>query len=157
MFFHRFCGPWLRFVLLGLILCVSGLAGCSFGPKQGTVSGKITYKGEPLGNGTVVFIGADNNGGSSQIGPDGTYKISNMPVGAMKITVETKPVGPSTTGIPGIRESDLGKMPNVEPMRPTKNTPNRYVKIPDRYKLPSESGLTYEVVPGEQTHDIDLK
>ena len=163
MFSHRFCGPWRRFVLLGLILCLPGLAGCG-GPKKGTVSGTITYKSEPLGNGVVVFIGEGNKdgspaiGGSSPIGPDGTYKISNIPVGPMKITVETHPPPPgfkyTTTKTPHM-EKNMMEAP--KPLQPINNTPSRYVKIPNHYKFADHSGLSYEVTPGVQQHDISLE
>jgi hypothetical protein len=32
-----------------------------------------------------------------------------------------------------------------------------YVNIPNKYRDPTESGLTYNVVPGSQTFDIKLE
>jgi hypothetical protein len=34
---------------------------------------------------------------------------------------------------------------------------NEDIAIPIRYRKASTSGLTYDVQPGKQTHDIDLK
>jgi len=153
MFSLRAGSRCVRLVVLGVILCVPGLVGCG-GSKKASVSGKITYKGEPLGNGTVVFIGEKSAGGSSPIGADGSYKMRDVPVGPMKITVETVPSrpAPKTPNMP-----KAPNMPEMPPMPGQENAaPGKYVKIPDRFKDPAKSGLTYDVTPGDQKHDITL-
>ena len=151
MFSLRFCNRWVCFVILGSILCLSGLTGCGGSKKGATVSGTITYKGQTLGNGTVVFIAADNKGGSSPIAADGTYSISNLPVGPVKITVETKPLPPAP------KMPNMANMPKIEMPGNEGASAGKYVKIPDRFKDPAQSGLTYEVKSGVQKHDIPLE
>jgi len=129
-------------VLLGLVLAL--VSGC--GGKSGKVSGTVTHKGTPLGNGTVVFHpkGEGHEAGSS-IHEDGTYLIEDAPVGEVTITVETIHPGPTRPMPPGV--------PGGDKMAPHTG---KYVPIPIRYKDVSNSGLTYTVTPGEQKHDIQV-
>jgi hypothetical protein len=65
------------------------------------VSGKVTYKGEPVVYGAVLFyrLGANMNpktgqmvpAASAMIGSDGTYKIANAPIGPIMVCVATDP------------------------------------------------------------------
>jgi hypothetical protein len=135
------------FWLLPLLAC---LAGCG-SPK---VSGKVTYKGEPLHMGTVLFTAANGWTGTSQINEDGTYSIANVPPGLAKVAVDT----PSEKG----RTPPGGKAQR----RPREDAPNEPstaapvhapVKIPDKYKKPETSGLTFEVNGGRQTYNIALE
>jgi hypothetical protein len=47
--------------LLGLLLAVAALAGCSSGRRVG-VEGEVTYAGEPLGVGTITFLPEGDKG-----------------------------------------------------------------------------------------------
>lgn len=140
---------WASLGLLALVFFLPGLVGCG-GKKNGIVLGKVTYKGQPLGNGTVVFIGADNQGGSSPIAPDGTYKVVNAPSGSVTITVESNPPPPRANTV------NMPKMPEM-PGMPKQPEAGKYVRIPDKYRNPKQSGLTYTVQSGKQTHDIVLE
>jgi len=122
-------------VLVLLLLLV--LAGCS-SSKSGTreVSGKVTYKGEPLPGGTITFQSANDKDkvGRTGINEDGSYKLGNAPEGDVKIFF----IGPS-------RPSDTtkGKAPPVT--------------LEAKYLKPETSGVSYTVKEGTQTYDIDLK
>jgi hypothetical protein len=143
---------------LGLaVAMVFGAAGCG---GSGTVSGKVTYKGEPLGRGTVVFVSPGKATVTAPIAADGSYSIPKVPAGRVKIAVETK----SAKGA----EPPQGMMPprgaNVPPE--AKNSPlyggqrpagGKFVEIPKDYADPDKSNLTYTVTDGPQTHNIDLK
>lgn len=138
---------WTRFVVVVAALCASASLGC--GSKKATVSGTISYKGEKLGNGSVKFIGADKQAVVGSIRPDGTYSASAVPLGPVKIAVETTPTRKATSGPTiGVKSPDMGAE--------FKGEAGKYVRIPDKYKDAEKSGLTYEVKPGSQTHDIDL-
>lgn len=145
-----------RAVGLASLMLAVGLTGC--GSKLNSVTGKVTYKGQPLPNGSVMFIGDNAKGDSSPIEADGTYNIKNAPLGMVKITV--------TTGAPG-QVSGKGQMVNEGPMPDRTKMPGmpgmteksltaNFVEIPAKYKDATNSGLTYEVKAGSQTHDIPL-
>jgi len=137
-------GKLVAGMLLGLAITV--VAGC--GGQKAQVTGKVSYKGTALGNGTVTFhpkVGARVMGAAIQ--PDGTYRIDDAPVGEVTITVETVRPAHTPPMPPG--------MPGADRMGPTAS--GKYVPIPPTYKDPAVSTLTYTVKPGEQTYDIELK
>jgi hypothetical protein len=145
----RFCwsSRWTRFVVLFATLCASASLGC--GSRKATVSGTISYKGEKLGNGSVKFVGANNQAAVGLIGPDGTYTATSVPLGTVKVSVETVPTGKvSSDTSMGVKGPDMGAQ--------FQGQAGKYVRIPDKYKDAEKSGLTYEVKPGPQTHDINL-
>jgi hypothetical protein len=135
-----------------LILAV----GC--GGKKATVTGTVSYKGQPLKGGTVVFL-TDPGGHPfrSEISQEGKYTINGVPPGSVKITVSTASLRPPQ--IP--RNVNMPTPPKDVPLPPgakynQTGDPSRYTWIPDNYGDPEKSGLAYTVQPGEQTHNIDL-
>jgi hypothetical protein len=76
------------FWLLALGLLISP-AVSSAQPATGTVAGRVTFRGKPLVEGTVTFITrvAKTTG---KIHPDGSYRVSGVPVGPAFIRVESR-------------------------------------------------------------------
>jgi hypothetical protein len=143
-----------------LLLLLTAL-GCGSG--SATVSGRVTYKGEPLTAGDIIIYGANGKIDSGPISADGTYAIYKAPVGDVKIAVLTpKPLPPQRPPGPGVRK-DQGErtrkriFKEAVPPAPTVPPPVKVVPIPDRYKEPDKSGLNFTLKPGEQTIDLDLK
>jgi hypothetical protein len=153
---------WLLVVAAALAL-LPPVAGCA---GSGTITGKVTYQGRPLTGGTVLFTSTRGRGTrTAQIGEDGTYTITDMPGGPVKIAVETKsaqPVSrpeqtadgkhvggpPPGAAVPGGMKptvyGDPSKVRNAEP-------------IPEDYADPDKSGLNYTVKRGRQEFPIELK
>ena len=146
-----------RFLAAVLVLSTSlGAAGCG-SSSTATVLGKVSYKDKPLPGGTLTFYGANNWTGSAHIGEDGSYSIPIVPVGSVRITVETKTARPPKPP-PGVMPK-LPKdahIPNSSMYDPEAQA-KRYVAIPERYADKDKSGLTYEVTSGKQEHDIKLE
>jgi hypothetical protein len=102
--------------------------GCDSGPELrpgwAVVSGTVTFKGQPLPGGSVILCTDEQpavmRGGA--IREDGTFKL-DAPIGPAKIAIHTI------------------DMKTVKP--------ERYVEIPKKYATIEQSGLTYEVKPGE--------
>ena len=67
------------------VLLLAAAAGCS----SGTVRGKVSYKGQTVGGGTVVFTVPGKGSIRSEIAEDGSYTISKCPTGTARVTVET--------------------------------------------------------------------
>jgi hypothetical protein len=134
---------WSASALLVLLAAL----GCSSG--SATVSGKVTYKGEPLPAGSVAIYGANGRVQSGPIAGDGTYTIAKAPVGDVKMTVVTPNPSPETRQ--GKRGRDPIKHPGAADAAPIKVVP-----IPDRYKEPDKSGLNFTLKSGEQTINLDL-
>jgi hypothetical protein len=140
----------------GALLLVSSFVsfGCG-GPATGTVTGKVYLKDKPLKGGHVTFLTADKAvSRMAKIGEDGSYTIATVPVGLVKISVETKSLrqaaaSPRNAPPPG------QKAPNSTGPDP-KEMLDRYVAIPEKYADPLTSGLEYTVRGGNQPFDIKL-
>jgi hypothetical protein len=133
---------------LGLWLLALTAVGCGGG--QGTVSGRVRFRGEPLPSGRVTFVceGGDKPVLTADV-RDGAYTIPGAPVGPAKVAVATYPV--RTTPVPNMPPDVLP--PGGGPAAPA----GKYVALPARYGDPEQSGLSYTVRKGHQTHDIDLE
>ena len=149
-----------RLAAVLLLPALVGLAGCSAG--KGDVSGKVTFKGQPVPAGRVTFVSeAGNQTSLSAAITDGQYTLSNFPAGPAKISVET--FAPVASAPPGSSPSGPGVPPGVtagfkppENGNPYASAPGRYVQIPQRYANTDQSGLKYVVTPGKQEHAVEL-
>lgn len=139
-----------------LVFLALAVVGCGGG--KGDVSGQVKFKGEPLPSGRVTFVcqaGAKEVFSSEIL--NGWYNISGIPVGPVKISVETFQPAPATTlptKIPGGIPPGIKGMPAPGAPPPA---PGKYVAIPPRYGNVEQSGLSYTVTAGQQDHEINLQ
>jgi hypothetical protein len=130
-----------------LVAAVLVLAAGGCGKPAGNISGKVTYQGNALPAGYVNFSceGDSPTVKTSTIQSDGSYSISAMPVGPAKITVQgiTGPQGPGTQTAPGGTQPPTGS--------------RKTVYVPPQYANTDTSQLTWTVVNGSQTYNIELK
>jgi len=133
-----------RFPLAAAALAALAVTGCG---GAGSVSGQVKYDGKPLPAGKISFLSQAGEKPVRMVDiTDGKYTVTNLPAGPAQITVQTIPP-PTVGGGP--------QGPNIIP--PSGGTPpDKYVQIPAKYANAEQSGLTYEVKGGSQTHDIDL-
>lgn len=124
-------------VLLGLLACVCWCAGCgSGGPPTGSVSGKVTFNGQPLTAGIVTFVNEEaGTGASGQLDPSGSYRIESIRTGEYNVAVHQAPPPPDETG----QRAELPKL-----------------NIPEKYLTPETSGLTATVNEGGNVRDFSL-
>src|SRR5689334_10810174 len=73
--------------LLPLALLVIVTSGC--GGSTASISGDVTYNGEPVGNGYITFLPADGKGPSSggEI-ENGHYAVDNITPGSKQVKIE---------------------------------------------------------------------
>jgi hypothetical protein len=145
-------------VRLGLaLLLLFGAAGCS---SYGTVSGKVSHKGQTLGGGTVVFFSPGKGSVPAQISPDGSYTIAKVPIGPVKISVETASAKPAAAPKGMTPPPGAANVPPDAANSPVyggqKSSGGKYVPIPENYGDPEKSGLSYTVQSGSQSHNIEL-
>jgi hypothetical protein len=113
------------------------VAGCGSADKPIDVSGKVTFKGEPVTEGSVQFV-EDRTGRGAQVdlGPDGTYKVSLF-AGEYKVAITPPYMVDESSGMP-----------------------NPYYKkvknIPAKYHSTETSQLTAAVRPDKTTHDFNM-
>jgi hypothetical protein len=140
-----------------VLLVLVGVAGCG---ARGTVSGKVYYQDKVVTGGRVFFV-AEGYRGESEIGADGSYSISNVPAGQVKIFLSTDEA--RNAGRPsGLPMPPKDKVPEEAANNPIYNKTSKpsgikYVEIPKIYNDPESSGLTYDVKGGDQEYDIKLK
>jgi hypothetical protein len=133
---------------VGLALAAAGCGGGT-----ATVSGTVTYRGKPVPGGSVVLYCADKQIVRGLIGPDGAYRIPNVPPGPAAVTVQAHARVPD-----GLRLAQ--KLPPVQdgPIPPdaAPGPADKVAAVPPRYSLPEESGLSVVVGRGPTTFDIPL-
>ena len=113
------------------------LAGCGSEAAKVPVRGKVTFKGQPLTDGSVMFV-AQGSGvtATGTIKPDGTYELHSgkpgegITPGAYKVSIA-----------PAFYDPRTGSPP----------------KFATKYQDPEMSGLTAEVKDGAGVFDFDLK
>jgi hypothetical protein len=148
---------WRRWAApLGLLMAavVCGCSGGTKAPANAEVSGKVTYKGQPVPGGEVVFVTV--NGGfanGAMMDENGEYKIT-APVGDVKITVSNSMLRTGGRGAPRGGGGGMLKRPDSEQPKEAKG---RYIDLPSKYANADLTDLTYTVVKGTQTHNIELK
>src|SRR6266446_5377533 len=93
--------------ILFLVGLISADAGC--GTKynaRAVVKGKVTIGEKHLTAGTVAFFADGNRSGSGKIEEDGTYTISDAPIGDCKVTVSVPKMG--MAGMMGAKKDMAG-------------------------------------------------
>jgi hypothetical protein len=147
------------FAALALVLAV----GCRTSPNPGKVSGKVTYKGQPVKGGDIAFH-SDAGTYRGTLSQEGTYEIVDMPVGAMTVTVDTDFLNPDKK-IPqqgGGRGDKITAERMAAERAAGRGPPSReemlarYTKIPLKYCNASTSTLKATVEKGKQTLNFDL-
>lgn len=147
---------WVRgTVLLPLLLAL----GCG---SSGTITGKVTYQDKAVPGGTVTFLDEKGHPFRGDIQPDGSYTITKVPKGKVKVTVETASVRPAQANMP--RGMKMPRPPQDAPMGDNPGAAmykeadaSRYVKIPEDYANADKSGLELQVTGGQQEYNIPLK
>jgi len=154
--FHGRC--FWACTLLGLCCSLFLFAGCS-GKPTASVTGKVTYKGQPVTGGNIDLFPADGNEAGRYripIKADGTFSTIDIPPGLKKVSIETESVKIMGTGgytppkAPGGRGAE--KPPGEAPKQFDVDNSNmpKYVEIPKKYADPDKSGLTWEITKGKQ-------
>jgi hypothetical protein len=152
MFLSHWRGSaWLIGLLVpGLFL----ISGC--GKSKSTITGKVYYGDKLVRGGHVVFVTADDRSFPTEIDKDGTYKISGLPPGQVRIGVETESMKPAAqtreNRPPEGAQTDYRGSGGIS----SEEAKDRYTWIPIRYSEPKESGQTYTVKSGTQNYDIKL-
>jgi hypothetical protein len=135
-------------------VCALALAACGCTGGTGTVTGKVTYIGKALPGGTVTCLARGNRPFMGKIEPDGTYTVTDVPIGPVKIAVEAAgPAGEPPIALPKPDQPPPQMKPPASDPRP----PHTTIALPKQYANPDTSGLEMTVVKGSNPFPIDLK
>lgn len=133
---------WTGLLCAGFV--VAQLIGCSGAeaPPERTaaITGKVTYKGQPVEEGTVQISDASvGGGGTGTLGPGGTFKIEGLLAGKYQVAI-----------LP----------PMVEDRGDGKTAPRQVPKvvsnIPEKYRAVATSGFTADALDGDQM-EVEFK
>ncbi len=138
-----------KFFCLFLVASASVL-GC--GSPTAIVTGKVTYKGKPVTSGVVVFI--DDVGRATlpaNVQSDGTFDINRASPGRVKVSFDNLAPPPLPKAEPG---SPLAEDAEFKQMAAAVEN---YTATPPKYKDPTKSGIVFDLKPGRNECNIDLK
>ena len=170
----------MRVFQIGLALCLAAAAvGCTRSDRA-SLTGAISFKGQPVKAGTVYFMYEKGGQYQSDLKPDGSYQFMDVPPGNVKVLVETETFNPeqkpqsykakqmSRAYDKGLNEYDAMMAKNRAakkdaaaegpPLPQDKKAAlaKVYVKIPRKYASEKTTPLTYTVEPGRTVKNFDL-
>src|SRR5439155_9328579 len=111
--------------LLGLVaVAVAAVAGCDKGVNKVTVHVTVSYNGQPVRSGILKFVGPEGSYSAASIQSDGTYIITDVVPGEIKVGVVEAPQGSGSSS--GAKTPE----PKVPP-----------ISLPEKYRDPETSGV----------------
>lgn len=137
----------VRFHLAPRILaatCAVLLAGCEQGPPRAQVSGQVTFQGKPVAEALLLLSNAELGVYMTTDVVDGRYEV---------VTATGKGVQP------GVYQVAISPPPVDHPVGPILEPPRpiEVANIPRRYHDPQNSGLSAELVAGENVQNFDMQ
>jgi hypothetical protein len=130
--------PGRLLALTAVVLVV--VSGCSDrGVKKVTINGTVSYRGQPVPSGMLRFVGAEGSYSAGVIQSDGTFIITDVVPGEVKIGVMQRP---QSTG------DSSGKGGN-KPRKPP-------VMLPAKYLNPDTSGVKYTIASDSTTLNVEF-
>lgn len=138
------------FIALSLALAAAAGVSCSRQkaeqlPESGaTLEGTITYGKEDV-RFALIVVQAGNNSATGKVGEDGRYKVENVPLGQVKIGVNTEAGRGDYTSQAMARSQGGGGAPLP-----------KFVSVPAPYDDAETSGITTTVNKGANTYDIAI-
>jgi hypothetical protein len=152
----RCCAPRPPAGRLLLPLLAGALLATGCGGKA-HISGRVSFKNEPVSNGRIHFHTQDGRGPvCSALIKDGQYSAVGCPTGPAKVTIESFVTPAGASGAPPVKPELLKGFTGPDGSTTPSGRSARGLAIPDKYTKIPESGLTYTVTWGKQTKDFDL-
>lgn len=143
-----------RYLFWTLVAGFAFAGGCTGGagdPAAGTVQGRLTYRGEPVPEGTtVVLLGENGLAASGIVRKDGQFRIrlassDRIPVGQYFVSVSPPP------------SRELTPEQAMQLIAEEREPIDEFPDIPRRYRNPDTSGETFAVGEGENVLDLDMR
>ncbi len=119
------------------VVCVTLLPGCGRSAKTTTVTGNITFKGQPVSSGLINFQPAGGKTLGGPIKADGAYEFQ-LPPGEYKVRIDAPPAIPAS-----YKEGD--PLPKLGPRL-----------VPEKYADFNGSGLTASIKDQSEPQSLDF-
>jgi hypothetical protein len=149
-----------RIVIVSVVLLP--LLGC--GPKRelgGSVSGKVTYKGQPVNGAVLRLYPADGEGTvvKVSVGQDGTFHGADLSPGEYKIVVEGSQIPPDVMKMPEVAKGmDPAKAEEMKKKFQQSHQESPTIAFPNKYKNPATTDLQCKITKGKQENlNLELK
>jgi hypothetical protein len=111
-------------------------------PETGaSLEGTITYGGVRVPFAMVTAMG-DNGMATGHVQEDGRYLIANVPLGEVRIAVDTA----------AAKDEYVSKV--MAESRGTGKSPSKFIDVPAKYRAVDTSGLKTTINKGVNTYDI---
>ncbi len=145
--------PTLAVLLVALLGCGES------GPAMGTVSGRVTFEGEPVPVGTVRFWPQSGRPATGDLDEQGRFELTTFEsgdgalVGSHTVTIDAHVVEGAAPKMDSLeQEMEVFSDPSTPRVRAQRI---RWL-VPERYSTPKGSQLTATVEPGENQIDFPL-
>jgi hypothetical protein len=140
--------------LLVFVAMLAALSGCGSGrPKPYPTTGRITYQGKPVSEGTIVFHPAHGRPAVGVIAADGSYRLTTFEQGdgalpgRYAVTIESRR---TSAARPKTLEEELSGVGAAQGL------PTVIWLVPEKYANQETTPLTAEVHPGPNTIDFNF-
>lgn len=147
----------LRDVLMPAVCAVLLLVGCGRRlPETSVVSGRVTFQGQPIGTGRIVFYPEEGRPAMGVIESDGRYRLTTFQsgdgatLGKHRVTIEAKRV----TGEDDAPKKGVQGLLGGDEVVDTAAVAEWLV--PEKYSRLETSPLNAEVKPGTNRLDFEL-
>lgn len=136
------------------VLSAAFVGGCGDVPR-GRIHGRITFQGKPLANASVVFLAQDNRTYLADIKPDGSYEVSGIALGPVRVSIQQMQPRSAAKSERGATKATYA---DEKAAAPRAEEPKSFGPlIPPHYADPDQSGLTFELKEPDQEWSADLK
>lgn len=141
--FRRFALGACRLLLLSFAALAA--VGCSRDERR-TVHGSVFFNGQPLSSCVVRFHGAGDHLTTALTQTDGSFSITDVLPGEVKVTVA-----------PMFQGTARGTPPEEAPRGQPRPKPSKSTSIPAKYQSVTTTDLVYTITPQTDDIKIDLK
>jgi hypothetical protein len=143
--------PFSFLCLMLLLLCAPGCGGC-----RGTLTGTVTYEGEPIQAGSVLLVGSDLRPVTAAIKEDGTYTFTNVPTGDVKLAVYNPARRRGWAALFQV-VNEGGTAEGGKVIKLSGNRRKKRPVIPASYSDHELSGLRTTIERGSNEYDIEIE
>lgn len=140
--------PRRWFVILVMVALAIGTS-CAQKRKATTISGKITFNGQPVSVGAIYFHGEDDQVAMATINKDGSFTATDVPLGNIRVSLQVRDPG---TYAKQLKESGENPM-TKDPAQATLGVTN----IPSKYADAKTSGLVYPITSSTTTLEVKIE
>lgn len=153
----RAAGTWLVAVRLALMVLAAGCSGSL--PSVARVSGRVTFAGQPVSTGMVMFHPEHGRAAIGQLGSDGRYTLTTFRLGDGAIPGRHKVTICART----VAGGDPSPPKPMSPEEEMKNAAALYLTdprirwiVPEKYASPATTPLSADVQRSDNIFDFAL-